>query len=245
MKPSNLLLTSYGVLKIADFGQARLHTHGSALNPPNELYSHNVATRWYRAPELLFGARRYGTGVDMWAVGAIFGQLLQHSPLFPGENDIDQLFKVIHALGAPTELVWPGVSELPDFAKVVFPDSPPMPLETLCPDASPLALLLLGELIVYSPARRLSAHTATIHGFFLADPPPGLATQLPVPRGGAAARRGAIAPGRRAADEALAPINDPIEFPWARGPVDSPATDVSVEEHDPAYNGERQSVLTD
>ena len=50
-----------------------------------------MATRWYRAPELLYGARKYTEGVDLWAVGCIFGELLNNSPLFPGENDIDQL----------------------------------------------------------------------------------------------------------------------------------------------------------
>ena len=49
-----------------------------------------MATRWYRAPELLYGARRYTEGVDLWAVGCILGELLNCSPLFPGENDIDQ-----------------------------------------------------------------------------------------------------------------------------------------------------------
>ena len=53
-----------------------------------------VATRWYRAPELLYGARKYTEGVDLWAVGCIFGELINNSPLFPGENDIDQLGKL-------------------------------------------------------------------------------------------------------------------------------------------------------
>lgn len=67
-----------------------------------------VATRWYRAPELLYGARKYTEGVDLWAVGCIFGELLNCSPLFPGENDIDQLGIVIRKLGTPNEECWPG-----------------------------------------------------------------------------------------------------------------------------------------
>ena len=65
-----------------------------------------VATRWYRAPELLYGARKYTEGVDLWAVGCIFGELLNNSPLFPGENDIDQLGIVIRRLGTPSEVIF-------------------------------------------------------------------------------------------------------------------------------------------
>jgi serine/threonine protein kinase len=62
--------------------------------------------RWYRAPELLYGARKYDEGVDIWAVGCIFGELLNHSPLFPGQNDIDQLYCVLATLGTPTSESW-------------------------------------------------------------------------------------------------------------------------------------------
>ena len=77
-----------------------------------------MATRWYRAPELLFGARRYGSGVDIWAVGAIFGELLNHSPVFPGENDIDQIYRVLQIMGTPDEREWPDLGSLPDFGKI-------------------------------------------------------------------------------------------------------------------------------
>lgn len=70
-------------------------------------YSHQVATRWYRAPELLFGSRKYDTAVDMWAVGAIFAELLHTVPLFPGQNDIDQLYRVVQVLGNPDSQQWP------------------------------------------------------------------------------------------------------------------------------------------
>ena len=79
-----------------------------------------MATRWYRAPELLYGSRDYTEGVDLWAVGCVLAELLNNCPLFPGENDIDQLGLVIRHLGTPTEEVWPGVSGLPDFSKITF-----------------------------------------------------------------------------------------------------------------------------
>ncbi len=80
LKPNNLLLNRDGVLKIADFGLAK--HYGS----PNRQYTHIVVTRWYRAPELLFGARIYGTGVDIWAVGCILAELLLRTPFVAGIN---------------------------------------------------------------------------------------------------------------------------------------------------------------
>jgi len=97
LKPANLLISSTGHLKIADFGLARVFS-----NEGNRQYSHQVATRWYRAPELLYGARQYDEGVDLWAVGCIFGELLNNSPLFPGESDISQLLCVLRVLGTPS-----------------------------------------------------------------------------------------------------------------------------------------------
>ncbi|XP_072847463.2 cyclin-dependent kinase 20 isoform X2 [Pogona vitticeps] len=104
LKPANLLISSTGQLKIADFGLARVFT-----NDGERLYSHQVATRWYRAPELLYGARKYDEGVDLWAVGCIFAELLNNSPLFPGENDIEQLCCVLRVLGTPNQKIWPAL----------------------------------------------------------------------------------------------------------------------------------------
>ena len=84
LKPSNLLISSEGVLKVADFGLARLY--GSPLKP----HTPNVVTLWYRAPELLLGTKEYSTGVDMWSCGCIFGELLLMDPLFPGNSEMDQ-----------------------------------------------------------------------------------------------------------------------------------------------------------
>ncbi|KAG8447322.1 hypothetical protein GDO86_014692 [Hymenochirus boettgeri] len=104
LKPANLLISSTGLLKIADFGLARVFS-----NDRGRLYSHQVATRWYRAPELLYGARKYDEGVDLWAVGCIFGELLNGSPLFPAENDIEQLCCVLRTLGTPSPKTWPVI----------------------------------------------------------------------------------------------------------------------------------------
>ncbi|XP_054878167.1 cyclin-dependent kinase 20 isoform X2 [Poeciliopsis prolifica] len=152
LKPANLLISSSGHLKVADFGLARLFS-----DQGERLYSHQVATRWYRAPELLYGARKYDEGVDLWAVGCIFGELLNSSPLFPGENDIEQLCCVLRVLGTPTRESWPEMVELPDYNKITFKENPAIPLEEVVPDTCPQAVDLLRRFLVYPSRRRCSA----------------------------------------------------------------------------------------
>ena len=88
-------------MKIGDFGLSR--TYGS----PNRKFTPRCVTRWYRAPELLYGSEYYGTGVDIWAIGCIFAELMLRTAYFPGEDDFDQLAKIFAGLGTPTEKKWP------------------------------------------------------------------------------------------------------------------------------------------
>ncbi|XP_057245313.1 cyclin-dependent kinase 11B [Malurus melanocephalus] len=118
LKTSNLLLSHSGILKVGDFGLAR--EYGSPLKP----YTPVVVTLWYRAPELLLGAKEYSTAIDMWSVGCIFGELLTQKPLFPGKSEIDQINKVFKDLGTPSEKIWPGYNELPAVKKMTFTEYP-------------------------------------------------------------------------------------------------------------------------
>lgn len=93
LKVSNLLLTDRGCIKIADFGLARLFSRTERKMSPN------VVTLWYRAPELLFGAKNYTTAIDMWSAGCILGELLLHKPLLPGRSEIQQIEMIIDLLG--------------------------------------------------------------------------------------------------------------------------------------------------
>ncbi|KAJ9100068.1 hypothetical protein QFC19_005748 [Naganishia cerealis] len=79
-----------------------------------------VVTLWYRAPEVLLGSRHYSTAIDMWSVGCIFAEMAMRQPLFPGDSEIDEIFKIFRLLGTPNEEIWPGVSQLPDY-KPTFP----------------------------------------------------------------------------------------------------------------------------
>ncbi|XP_070558449.1 cyclin-dependent kinase 20-like isoform X1 [Ptychodera flava] len=176
LKPANLLISETGHLKLADFGLARVFN-----NDEGRQYSHQVATRWYRAPELLYGARKYDEGVDLWAVGCIFGELLNNSPLFPGESDIEQLCCVLRVLGTPTEKTWPGMKDLPDYKKITFPENPPIPLEQIVPDAPPEALDLLKKFLVYPSKQRISAAEALLHPYFFTEPLPAHHSELPRP----------------------------------------------------------------
>ncbi|XP_020706973.2 cyclin-dependent kinase-like 1 [Athalia rosae] len=93
VKPENVLVSPNGIVKLCDFGFARM------LSGPNESCTDYVATRWYRAPELLVGDSRYGKGVDVWAVGCLYAEAISGDPLFPGDSDIDQLYQIMKLLG--------------------------------------------------------------------------------------------------------------------------------------------------
>lgn len=97
VKPENILVSKHGIVKLCDFGFAR------SLAGTDAAYTDYVATRWYRAPELLVGDTQYGTSVDVWAVGCVFGELITGEPLWPGKSDIDQLYHVVQTCGPLTQ----------------------------------------------------------------------------------------------------------------------------------------------
>jgi len=159
LKPQNLLINSAGMIKLADFGLAR------AFGVPVRTYTHEVVTLWYRAPEILLGSKFYSTAVDNWSIGCIFAEMLTRRPLFPGDSEIDQLFRIFRSLGTPTEEVWPGVSELPDF-KPQFPKWSPQEMTAVLPISTEAGgHSLLRALLAYNPAERLSAKAALQHHY--------------------------------------------------------------------------------
>ncbi|CAD6195434.1 unnamed protein product [Caenorhabditis auriculariae] len=120
MKPENVLVTSQNLVKIADFGQACLYVG----NDPKREYDENVATRWYRAPELLFSYRKYTPTVDVWAIGCILGEFLRRKPIFGGRSDLDQISLIFGVLGTPTDQSWRSWNKMPDAGKLIFASRP-------------------------------------------------------------------------------------------------------------------------
>jgi len=173
LKPNNLLISSTGNLKIGDFGLSRDY------GEPSETMTSQVVTRWYRAPELLFGAKEYGYSVDMWSVGCIFAELMLRTPYLPGESDMEQLNIIFQALGTPTEETWPGMKSLPVPSTYEFPVYPKTPWRNLFTAAGNDALDLLEKMLTYNPVKRISAQDALLHPYFRNKPRPTNPSKLP------------------------------------------------------------------
>ncbi|CAH6776445.1 cyclin-dependent kinase 3 [Phodopus roborovskii] len=162
LKPQNLLIDEFGAIKLADFGLAR------AFGVPMRTYTHEVVTLWYRAPEILLGSKFYSTAVDVWSTGCIFAEMVTGKPLFPGDSEIDQLFRIFRTLGTPSEAIWPGVSRMPDFQSS-FPRWTRKGLEEIVPSLGPEGKDLLLHFLQYDPSQRISAKTALAHPYFSAE----------------------------------------------------------------------------
>ncbi|CAI5439324.1 unnamed protein product [Caenorhabditis angaria] len=161
LKPQNILVSNNGVIKIADFGLARNFSF------PSRKYTHEVVTLWYRPPEILLGSQRYSTSLDMWSIGCIFSECASGQPLFNGESEISQLFRIFETIGTPTSQTWPGVEKLPHF-KSAFPKwqyNSKKLAETS--NLSQAGFDILSEIVRYPPERRLTAKGALSHRYFM------------------------------------------------------------------------------
>ncbi|KAI7896044.1 kinase-like domain-containing protein [Mucor mucedo] len=164
LKMSNLLLTSTGLLKIADFGLAR------TLSLPGKPMTPNVVTLWYRAPEVLFGDTNYTTSIDLWSAGCIMGELMQHKPLLPGNTEQAQLDLIVKLLGSPNDSIWPGFNKLPSSKLLVLPKQTYNSIKQVFPRFSENTLGLLAGLLTYNPKTRLTVKQALAHPYFQESP---------------------------------------------------------------------------
>ncbi|OHT08189.1 CMGC family protein kinase [Tritrichomonas foetus] len=164
MKPDNVLWkdNDYKVLKIGDFGLAR----EIRSRPP---YTEYVSTRWYRAPEIILRSENYNSPVDIWATAVIMAELYTARPLFQGNSESDQLYKIFAILGTPNSKTWPDGIRLATKTGFRFSNTVGSGLAAAVPNASRDALDLMTEMLRFDPARRPSAAQALQHRFFKDD----------------------------------------------------------------------------
>jgi len=168
MKPSNLLLNSECLVKVADFGLARsINSKTSTNEPRTQILTDYVATRWYRAPEILLGSTNYTEGVDMWSVGCILGELIGGKPMFPGASTTNQIDRIIEVIGRPTKEDIDSIQS--EFAAQLLENlldpQNPRSLESMYPMADNDAIDMLRQLLTFNPAKRMTAAQALAHPY--------------------------------------------------------------------------------
>ncbi|XP_015786124.1 cyclin-dependent kinase 9 [Tetranychus urticae] len=169
MKSANVLITRLGVLKLADFGLGRM------VGDAEDGFTNRVVTLWYRPPELLLGARKYGPSVDLWGAGCIMAEMWTRSALLPGNSESEQLDLISKLCGSITPEVWPSVKQLELFNKLQLMQGQKRRvkdrLSTYMMDSN--AHDLLDRLLTLDPSQRINAADALHHDFLWSEPLPG------------------------------------------------------------------------
>ena len=161
LKTSNILLNRKGVLKICDFGMARV------FDIKSNIMSQEVVTLWYRPPEILLGQKNYTSSVDLWALGCILSELITSEVLFSGKSELDQLIKIFSLLGTPTSDIWLNLHYLPSTKKIIFPLQPYNSIfSKMCRKMDLTTIDLIQKFLAYDPLKRVSASLALSHKFF-------------------------------------------------------------------------------
>lgn len=186
IKAANILIDPHRVVKVADFGLARIY-HGrtpkKGMGPGGgeRAYTALVVTRWYRSPELLLGERKYGTAVDMWGVGCVFGELFTKKPILVGSSDSNQAQLIFDMVGPPSRENWASASLLPNKQDLNIGLTCKRTLESrFVPLMGEAGVLLLDKLLTLDPAKRWNAQDALEHEYFRSDPKPLDPKDMPV-----------------------------------------------------------------
>ena len=167
LKPANILVNGNCELKICDFGLARRFTDGN----DNDIgfMTEYVATRWYRAPEIMLSFHSYTKAIDLWSVGCIFAELIGRKALFKGRDYVDQLNQILRILGTPTEETLNKVGSSRAQAYIRSLESvPKIEFSQLYPQASASALDLLQKLLEFDPLNRFTVDQAIAHPYLMA-----------------------------------------------------------------------------
>lgn len=183
LKPSNILLNSECSLKLCDFGLTRSIASLQTETVANPVLTDYVATRWYRAPEILCGSTRYSKAVDVWSVGCILAELLSGKPLFPGTSTMDQLDKIIEVTGRPSEADIDAINS--PFAATMLESLPanvkPRSLTQMFPTASREARDLIRRLLQFNPNKRITVEEALQHPYVAQFHDPAKEPSCPAP----------------------------------------------------------------
>ncbi|KAK4470093.1 hypothetical protein MN116_005678 [Schistosoma mekongi] len=163
LKPCNILLNSACDLRICDFGLARVADPESEQSGTLTEY---VATRWYRAPEIMLTSKLYTKAIDIWSIGCIMAEMLSNRVLFPGKHYIDQLNLILQVLGSPSKEDFETIVNLKARAYLEsLPHRTKVPWKQLYPYASDSALDLLDKLLCFVPSRRITVEEALAHPY--------------------------------------------------------------------------------
>ena len=168
IKAANILVSSDGLLKIADFGLARFYAKRRQLD-----YTNRVVTIWYRSPELLLGETQYGPAVDIWSAACVLVEIFTQHAIFPGDGgEISQLEKIYAVLGTPNKMDWPGLVDMAWF-ELLRPSvkQPSIFAERYKERVPPAAYELLEAMFQYDPSKRPSAGDVLEHPYFTTEEP--------------------------------------------------------------------------
>ncbi|KAL2256584.1 hypothetical protein VTK26DRAFT_1441 [Humicola hyalothermophila] len=187
IKPNNLLIAADGEVKLADFGLAR------SFADPGRRMTANVVTRWYRPPELLFGARHYGGAVDVWSVGMVFAELIIRAPFLAGNTEVEQIALICKHIGTPTEDNWPGVTRLREYTvpSEVVPVWGKEAYMSRFGAVGADGVDLLVRTLALDPRKRITAREMLEHRWWRTDPKPTRKEDLPRKSSGGEEKMGA------------------------------------------------------
>jgi len=166
LKPSNLLLNANCDLKVCDFGLARSVKTAEPSGTETGFMTEYVATRWYRAPEIMLTFKQYTKAIDIWSVGCILAEMLSGKPLFPGRDYHHQLTLILDVLGTPTldEFYAITTRRSRDYIRAL-PFRKKRPFAQLFPNANPLAVDFLTKTLTFDPKKRITVEDALCHPY--------------------------------------------------------------------------------